>query len=261
MTTLTETAQHLSTEILELATAIESETATQPKGYTDIIAAQQRRSALKERLGRLRLDTGAFDGALNKLQLPPPHLMVWAQSLLELPTAAILEIDTTGIDYNADVIRVLLLSMTGDVLFDRILRNESGESNQEHTGITAETLAQAQPIADAWPMVITELRKYYLVSFGMEFDTTRLEAQNARLGAPPYRLFTEDLQPNLTNYLRLGYYTKLEDLASAIGYHLPEKPQRDALDRARATLAMLHAVADGWTKSSATPTTGEEFPF
>jgi hypothetical protein len=260
MPTLTETAQHISTEILELATAIEAEAATQPKGPTDIAVAQQRRDALKDRLGKMRVTATAFDTALNKLQLPPPELMVWAQSILDLDNAAILEIDTTSTAYDADVIRVLLLSVSGDVLFDRILRNASGESNQHHTGIAPDTLAQAQPIADTWPAVIAELRKYYLVAFGMVFDVDRLANQNTRLGAPPYRLFTEDLQPNLTQYFRSDYYTKLETVAAKVGCMLPEKPQRDALDRARATLAILKAVAEGFIKSTET-TTGEEFPF
>jgi DNA polymerase III epsilon subunit-like protein len=259
MQNLTEIAQHVSTELLDLATAIEAETTTHPKGLADIQVAQLRRGVLKERLSKLREETSVFVRTMDRLRLPSPSLMVWARSILDLDNAAILEIDTTSIDYAADVIRVLLLSTDGDVLFDRMLRPASLNSNQEHTGITPETLAQAQPIEEVWKEVMMYLKDHYLVSFGMEFDADHIAAQNQRLNGAPYRLFTEDLQRNMTDYFQRGYYTKLEDVAATIGHTMPEKPQRDALDRAKATLAALRAVADGFIKAATGE--GDEFPF
>ena len=260
MQKLSEVTKQLIADICDLAADIDTETAAQPKGYAEIAAAQQRRNALQQRFDKMRDDSRMLNAALERLRLPSPEMMVWAKSLLDLPNTAILEIDTTSIDYNADVIRVLLLSTSGDVLFDCIMRGPTGESNQEHTGIAPETLAHAQPVEQSWPEVIAELSKYYLVSYGMDFDSDHISVQNQRLNAPPYRLFTEDLQQKLAGYFRKGYYTKLEDVAAEIGHTMPEKPQRDALDRARATLALLKAVAEGFIKTPLAES-GGDFPF
>ena len=208
-------------------------------------------------------------GRLPKLPFVSDAL--WAQALLAQPTLTFLEVDTDGLEETASVIRVLLMNVHKQVLFDTLIRPDRMPPSTilALAGIAYDDLENAPTLIEVWPGLVEALTGKYLLSYGLNFDRGMLEQNVKRIERELPYLFADCLMLKATSYFRASSYPKLADLCRTIGYPLPDRPNQTAMHRASGQLYVLQAMAAGYTDfpkqgvtaSTPGPDTDDEHPF
>jgi DNA polymerase III epsilon subunit-like protein len=181
--------------------------------------------------------------------LPKPEWMAWAQAVLAQPGSLILEVDTSGLQVGAEVLRLLLLRLEdGAVVFDQCIRPTQSLAERPealtYNGLTAEELAGAPPLEEVWPAFWQQARGKVLVSFNWPWDYQQLTAACRRLGQGVPALLGLDLQEPACTYFGLSFgFASLGDICCRLGE--PLSRPATALERARGQLAILRAMAEG----------------
>lgn len=197
----------------------------------------------------------------SSVVLPPSVYVEWAQQLLEKPELAFLEVDTTGLDDDDEIIRILLLDRDGKLLFDTFVcgDKEISEKVSMITGISDEQLEDAPSLVDAWKDIRQAFRGKYILSFNLDFDVSMLEAAAKRYGLEMFRIWGECLMKRAMIYSRSYSYAKLSDLCAYIGRPLPDYPFRTAFHRAEGQIAVLEAILQNRTLEDPYEEVTEEF--
>lgn len=185
-------------------------------------------------------------------KLPRLDLVQWAQEVLAFPNVALLEVDTSGLDANAEVLRVLLLNKHRTVLYDTcITPTRRPLPNVLHlNGLDMEDDLQHAPSAEAvWDELRAALMGKYLISFNRDFDCNALNALAKRLNQRELTLIGADLMTTAQEYFSLQGYPKLVTLCERLGKPLPMPPAQTALHRAMGQLDLLEAMTQGQTAS------------
>ncbi len=205
--------------------------------------------ALNE-LKRYREALAAYEQAAlldSEITIPKMQYINWAKELLSMPNLTFLEVDTTGLRDDDEIIRVLLVNLNGDSIFDIFLCPDKPLSDKiSHiTGISGKDLESELTIAEAWEQIRDILTGKHLLSFNLEFDQGMLEAAAERyeLEMPPIN--AECLMEKAMMYSCSFSFSKLSNLCAYIGHALPEYPHQTALDRARGQIAILKAISQG----------------
>ena len=198
-------------------------------------------------------------------KLPFLSDVLWAQALLAQPNLTFLEVDTDGLDETASVIRVLLMNVHKQVLFDTLIRPDHmpPSTTLALTGIVPDDLENAPTLVEVWPDLVDALTGKYLLSYGLNFDRGMLEQNAKRIERELPYLFADCLMLKATSYFRASSYPKLADLCRMVGNPLPDRPHQTALHRAFGQLYVLQAMASGFTsfpKSRGTTSTPETDP-
>jgi DNA polymerase III epsilon subunit-like protein len=236
-----------------------------PVGFDAIVAAHDRRKELQEQTNELsRLTRDLISEANTLPKLPDLDAITWARAVIAMPNTALLEIDTTGLNYNDPVIRVLTMNLAGEILFDMYLRPTEPATNQDLTGIPTEVLDSARLAIEVYPEITKAFVGKFLISYGWEFDHTHLRNHSQQLTGTSITIFGECLQNKASSVYGRGYYTKLVDCAAAIGHVMPEV--HDAPARAEAARQVLLALAEGKppvveAQSQEKESNDSEFPF
>lgn len=186
-------------------------------------------------------------------RLPHYAEVVWAQAVLAFPNLAFLEIDTTGLGEDAQIIRVLLVDRQTQVLFDTFIKPSRPLSPQitHLTGIQPEDVQTAPTVREAWPSMLKAFQGYYLLSYNLDFDQRQLtraaerEAKQGQSFLQPPVLIAECLMQRWMTYQHEHLYPKLATLCQQIGHPLPDHPQQTAYHRACGQVALLQAMAEG----------------
>ncbi len=219
----------------------------------------QLQSALHEHWRHLTQACHVLEGLLQDLpMLPDWEEIQWAQRTLALPELAFMEIDTTGLHYQDEMIRFTLVSREGTILEDCLIKPSSRRLNPQAShinGIQPEQLEDALPITQAWERIQLALRGCHVVSFGLQWDVEQLGSTAVRHGFAPLLVTGDCLQRHATRYYQREYSLKLADLCARVGSPLPDHPHQTSLDRARGQLAVLQAFAQAITdvRSPAVP--------
>ncbi|MBE3568049.1 MAG: hypothetical protein IMW90_20220 [Thermogemmatispora sp.] len=248
MSSLLSSLDEIVTQLHQVRPLVEQE--MQPAGPLTILEVEQRlrrREALAQRL----------DGILSRLRalchgdgwpmLPKPDLMGWAQALLHHATSSfILEIDTSGVDPEAEILRLLLLRLEdGALVFDQRVRPTQSMAQRPealtYNGLTAEELAGAPPLEEVWPAFCEQTQGRLLVSWGLRWDLAQLQRAGRRLQAPLPALGL-DLQEPARAYFELSF-ASLGDICRRLGEPLPRPATAPA--RARGQLLVIRAMAEG----------------
>jgi len=232
---------------------------------------------LQERL-KTRLDLEAMLTTLEAVlttkrrqlsRLPRlPHFtqVMWAQAVLAFPNLAFLEVDTTGLGEDAQIIRVLLVDRQAQVLFDTFIRPSRPLSPQiiHLTGIQLEEVQAAPTLREAWPSVLKAFQGHYILSYNLEFDQGQITraAERASTGDDLQQpvLIAECLMQRWMTYSNEHTYPKLATQCQQIGYPLPDHPQQTAYHRACGQVALLQAMAEGRVGPCVTETPMGETP-
>ncbi|WP_338258646.1 hypothetical protein, partial [Dictyobacter halimunensis] len=133
----------------------------------------------------------------NVSMLPPAEQITWAQSVRSMPTATLMEIDTTGVEHDADLVRFTLADIHGTIFYDQLIKPgqaQLGTEASQRNGLAASDLVDAPHLHDAWPHLCQAVAGRYIVAFGQEWDGTMLKAVAKRYGLPQIVLIGEDLQ-------------------------------------------------------------------
>jgi tetratricopeptide (TPR) repeat protein len=185
----------------------------------------------------------------SNLSVPNGHYIKWAKGLLSIANLAFLEVDTTGLSEEDEIIRILLVDCNGNSIFETLLCPDRPVTKQISyiTGITDNDLVLAPILSDVWEQVANVLTEKYILSFNLEFDIDMLEAAAKQHDLKMPLVVGECLMLKAMRYSGSGSYSKLSDLCAYINSPLPDYPHRTALDRARGQIALLRAMAKGLT--------------
>lgn len=244
-------------------------------GLQDLAGREKRRAALKRHLDYVNSHIQQFRTQVHDLPaLPSATVVRWAQAVQALPNLVFLEIDTTGLQNDAEIIHTLVLDAAGSVLMDVYAKAPQPLSTamERLTGIAQEELTkQGIPLNALIDQVRNTLSGKYVLSYNLPFDARQLKEATARLEQTEITIIGEDLMKWAMAFFGISSYPKLEGLCRRIGHPLPEHPNQTALDRARGQQALLNAIANAITGVPSSPIdtttdsegddTDEEHPF
>ena len=219
-------------------------------GLTEITGHKLRRNALKEYMDAIDAELDPVRQAIKGLpSLPTESEIQWAQAIMAMQandSVRFLEIDTTGLTDQDEIVRVTLLDLTGtlqDDLFFKPSRPLSTEASAVN-GLTDEMLEYAPRLSDMWEILRTRVYGHYLLSFSQAFDKKKLDEAAARYHLSPIVIVGDDLQRHVTQYYNREYYLTLADVCKRIGYPLGNS---NAVSRATGQYHILKAMAEGIT--------------
>jgi len=171
--------------------------------------------------------------------------IAWAQAMLDFPNLTFAAIDTTGLEDDADIIRIALMDGQGTLLSDRLIQpqRQPGQANTAYTGITNEQFVSAPPLADVWDELQTALRGRYILAYGLAFLAQRLRENANAYGLSPLTLIGSCLMDRAKSYYQSPISLRLTEVCRRIGYPLPQPAT--AFDRLAAQRVLLIAMSQG----------------
>jgi hypothetical protein len=223
----------------------EEEDAGRAHGIADLEVHQTRRAKIAEILVPLKKTVDLLAARYRILQqLPNVDDVTWATRMLAY-RLAIIVIDTTSVNRDADIIRVTVSDRKGSALFDRVIRplRQEGQANSTYTGIERELVLAAPSLAEVWsdPQVVLENR--YVLAYGFDFLQTRLNENAQHYGLQRLKLAGgECLMLRAKHYYSIDANPKLADVCRRIGHEMP--PVATTLDRLYAQLLLLRAMSE-----------------
>lgn len=187
---------------------------------------------------------------MNRLRrlptLPPPDLVEWAEAALQMQNLSFLVLETTGVNDDADILRVLIADSDGETRFDRLVRPVRWQyANSAYTGLVQEEIDNSPLLSESWPEIRKALTGRYVLAFNLPFVQERLRENAHHHNLPPITLIGADLQFQAQQYWMTTYTPKLITLCKTLGLSLPSPAP--APDRARGQLAILRAMSLGIT--------------
>lgn len=169
----------------------------------------------------------------------------WARTVLAQPDAIILDTETTGLYGDAEIVQIGILSMTGQVLLDTLVRPTCRIPTQATRihGITDAMVAEAPMMVHLLPQLRELIGGARVVIYNADYDTRILEqslaAMNIPIDVPP--LGASDYECAM-----LQYSAWVGDWSSYHGnYRWQPLPGGDhsAIGDCRATLAVIKRMA------------------
>ena len=115
-------------------------------------------------------------------QLHRRGAVTWARWALATRNVVLLDTETTGLDSQAEVLEIALLSTQGEVLFDSLVR-PLGPIPVAATAVhqlDADAVAQAPSFRELHPRLVALLRKRFVVVYNAAFDRRILDQTCAR---------------------------------------------------------------------------------
>ncbi len=233
-------------------------------GLDDLMGRRQRRMTIKQHLTLLELELQRVREQEHRLPALPPLIhMHWAQAVLAFPNLAFLEVDTTGLSADAEIIRVMVMDAQSSAVLDQLVkpsRHLTAEISRI-TGISNQDVEQAPAITQVWERLRKAIQGSYVLSYNLDFDMGKLKETARRHNLEEELAIIEEcLMQRAMLYFDISSYPKLETLCRRIGHPLPEQPRQTALDRARGQIHLLSAMANAiiGRDSAASPDAGSE---
>lgn len=262
------------TDVQSLVTSLETllkeeETAQPIHQLSDLNTSITRRSQIAHTYEVLSSHVRELRRRMNALpRLAPLGVVHWAQAVQAFPNLVYLEVDTDGLQSDADILRLVLLDHRGETLYDQLVKPKHHPISAQITtitGITSQNLEHAPALTEIWAEFSKIITGKYVLSFNLEFDTGKLEECATRYQLTPLTLIGDCLMLQAgKHYDSEARYLKLASLCARIGFPLPEQPVQTALDRAQGQMRLLAAMAQGITDVAA-PDDGlgdlDEHPF
>jgi hypothetical protein len=144
-------------------------------------------------------------------QLPHLSHVRWASAILKFPNLVFLVLDTTGVQKDSDIIRVLIADAEGTPIFDRIVcpMRQPAQPNTAYTGIVYSQIKDAPTLADIWPDLQATLTGRYVLAYNLDFVKQRLNENAEHYGLQPLYFLGECLQERAGNYYQASYPVKV----------------------------------------------------
>ena len=219
-------------------------------GLTEIVGHKIRRNALKEYMNTIDAELDPVRQVIKGLPaLPSEQEIQWAQAIMAMQandSVRFLEIDTTGLTDQDEIVRVTLVDLAGtltDDLFFKPSHLLSAEASAAN-GLTDEILHYAPDLQDMWEIIRARVYGHYVLSFSQAFDIKKLNEAAARHHLAPIVIVGDDLQRHVTQYYNREYYLTLADVCERIGHPLKSN---SAVNRATGQYHLLKAMAEGDT--------------
>ena len=217
------------------------------RGLNDLVARRRQRVVLREQLHYLEQQLEQLKEHIHTLpRLPAWSAIQWAQAVQALPNLVFLELDTTGLHEEAEIVRACVIDRAGHQIMDQYARATQPLTTaiSDITGITNEQLRHsAQPIESVLDHLRETLRGKYVLAYNLDFDAGKLREATRRANVADITIIGDDLMQQAMTYFGLTQYPKLEELCQRIGHPLPAQPRQSIFDRARGQMHLLDAMA------------------
>lgn len=174
----------------------------------------------------------------------------WARWILSRPIA-ILDSETTGLDYDSEIIEIAAIDREGKILLDSYVRPTIPvpfDSTCIH-GITDQMVSDAPEWVHIAPIVLNIFRDYQVLIYNAGYDIPRIEYMNklhkvehGQLNADCVMLNYAPVYGNWSDYFNSYKWARL-DAAVPDEFDNP-CPAHSALGDCLATLAVLYDMAD-----------------
>ena len=176
--------------------------------------------------------------------------LLWAKEVVIAPDVVFLDTETTGVRPTDDVVDIAVISTSGDVLFQQLVKPSRPipADTSQFNGISNAMLADAPDLQDIYPALAELLAGRVVVAYNVAFDRSMLSGAAARRGLPPlestrwtcameaYAAYNGE-----SSWHRPGFrWMSLEKATARLG--IP-KPTHRALADAEACRAVVHALA------------------
>jgi DNA polymerase III epsilon subunit-like protein len=238
----------------ELMTLLATEASAAPTTDAATLQARyERRHLLSEQLSTLERTLYDLRRRIDHLPwLPDLEQVRWAQALLAFPNLAFLEVDTDGLNEDADILRIVLVDNSGTTRYDQTFKPPLPiDRHITHlTALTLDMVEDAPRLVDEWERVTSAFAGHYILSYNLEFDQTKLRENAERYRLPPLTVVGTCFMQQAQAYFGGSTYPKLATLCAKIGFPLPDHPSQTAFDRVRGQMHLLEAMAQGITSSS-----------
>jgi DNA polymerase III epsilon subunit-like protein len=216
-------------------------------GLEAIKTTKARRAIINEQWSAIQAQLAPIQQQIKFLPpMPPDSEIEWAQNILENQSLSFLEIDTTGVGQDSEIIRFTLSNQTGDpILADFFIKPQNAELGQEAreaNGIEDYELRAAPSLPERWAHMRSATQGRYILSFNQEWDIKQLQLAAQRYNLPPITIIGECLQRRCTQYYHREYYLTLAGLCERIGHPLPNNR---AETRIKGQLSILWAMSAG----------------
>jgi hypothetical protein len=218
----------------------------------DLADSQRRRKSIDHYWQSIQTELASMDQQIRKLpELPPEEQILWAQSVLALRDLAFLELDTTGLDAEDEIIRFTLIDSSLNTINDFLIKPTNRRLSEEASrvnGIQAEQLErEGIALAEAWKRIQAALSGRYVVSYSQGWDVQQLKKVATRYQLEPVMVLGDDLQRHTFLYYHREYNLTLANICERIGHPLPEHPHQTSLDRAKGQVYVMTALTDAVT--------------
>jgi hypothetical protein len=169
----------------------------------------------------------------------------WAQAVLVLDNLVFCVLDTTSLKKDADIIRILVVNLAGEELYNQIVRplRHPREPNTYYTSITQSQLDQATPLRGQWPAIGRVLAGKFVLAYGQDFVQEHLHENAQVYQLERIYLVGDCLYHTASQYCHRDHGVTLAQACSLVGF--PRHIGPSAAERARAQIILLHAMADG----------------
>jgi DNA polymerase III epsilon subunit-like protein len=216
-----------------------------------LAGSQRRRAELAQHWQTIQAELAPIGQAIKNLPaLPPQDQIQWAQAIYAMgitDAVRFLEVDTTGLGEESDIIRVTLVNLSGDLFDDILIKPSCPISPQASAanGLYDVDLAEAPSLPDVWERrILRGMVGRYIISFNQKFDIEQLQRAAARYGLSPITIIGDDLQRHVRAYYHNEYYLSLESICERIGHPIESK---SAIDRAKGQYHILRAMVEAVT--------------
>jgi hypothetical protein len=214
-------------------------------------ASQVRRAQMQVSWAQAQATINELQSKMQMLSpLPPSHLVKWAQAILAMRDVVFMEIDTTGLGEEDEIIRFTLMDRSFQVIEDILIlpSHPLTEETSRINGITPAQLAeQGIGIVEAWERISTAVRGKYVISYAQDWDLKQLQKAARHHDLDPITIIGECLQHRASNYYHHEYSLSLAVLCERAGHPLPAKPNQSSLDRAKGQISVIQAMANAVT--------------
>lgn len=219
----------------------------------EIADSQRRRKRIEHYWQIIQTELASIDQQIGKLPaLPPEEHILWAQSVLALRDLAFLELDTTGLDAEDEIIRFTLIDPSLTTIDDFLIKPTNRRLSERASHVNGIQVAQLEregiALAEAWKRIQAALGGRYVVSYNQGWDVQQLKTTSARHALEPIMVIGDDLQRHTFQYYHREYNLTLAVICERVGHPLPEYPHQTSLDRAQGQVHVMAAMADAVTE-------------
>jgi hypothetical protein len=218
----------------------------------EIADSQRRRKRLEHYWQLIQTELASIDQQISKLPaLPPEEHILWAQSVLAMRDLAFMELDTTGLEAEDEIIRFTLIDPSLTTIDDFLIQPTNRRLSERASHVNGIQVAQLEregiALVEVWERIRAALSGRYVVSYNQGWDVQQLKTAIARHALEPVMVIGDDLQRHTFQYYHREYNLTLASLCERIGHPLPEYPYQTSLDRAQGQVHVMTAMAGAVT--------------
>ena len=230
---------------------MEREAGRAVNGLQEIDVRRARHADIKQCWSQVKQQIQGVQDRVDALPfLPSQEIIQWAQNIQAMSSLAFLEVDTTNVGSDSEVVRIALSDGDGNIIFDQLIRPGRAQISleaSEHNGLTDADLEQEPMLQEIWPRIEHAVRGWYILSYNQEWDLKVLRAAAERHGLTPLTVIGECLQRRCHTYYHREYSLTLAKIAERMGHPLTSW---DAVARLHAQRAIVDGLARGITDVS-----------